>query len=71
MKCFLITLINSRYDMTPGNYWYGNKYYYMKNVLGQAPPPICPDFLTKKNAKFTNQDEVEDLGLQVQCVDEV
>ena len=56
--------------MTPGNFWYGNKYYYMKKVPGESPP-ICPDYLTMSTAKFINQDEVEDPGLQVQCADKL
>ena len=54
--------------MTPGNFWYGHKYYYMKRPMGNIPP-TCPDHLTKGKARFTNQDEMEDPGLQIQCTD--
>ena len=54
------------YDMTPNNYWYGRKWYYMKKEMG-AMPPHCPDELSANGAKFINQDGVEDDGLKVHC----
>ncbi len=49
--------------MSPGNYWYGKKWYYLpKKVVDR-----CPDALTADGSKFINQDGEADLGLSVEC----
>jgi hypothetical protein len=47
----LTTLLSGMYDPTPGNYWFGKKWYYIKT----NPTPKCPDRLTENNARFINQ----------------
>lgn len=53
------------YDMTPNNYWFGRKWYYMP----LDPSPKCPDHLSDEGRLFTNQDVKQDAGLKVACVD--
>ncbi len=55
------------YDMTPGNYWWGKKWYYLKKDPG-VDPPQCPDNLSDNGAKFTNQQSDLDQGLTLECV---
>ena len=55
------------YDMTPGNYWFGHKWYYVKKAPGVVPP-ICPQKLNE-NDKFTNEDQIIDKGLTLKCLD--
>ena len=55
------------YDMTPGNYWFGHKWYYVKKAPGVVPP-ICPQKLSE-NDKFTNEDQIIDKGLTLKCLD--
>jgi len=62
--CWIISM----HDMTPNNYWYGFKYYYVKKKLG-ALPPLCPDNLTRKRSRFINQKGQKDKGLEVECQD--
>ena len=54
------------YDPTPGNYWFGKKWYYIKT----NPTPKCPDRLTENNARFINQDQQIDPGLTITCLDD-
>lgn len=54
--------------MTPGNHWYGKKWYYMKKDAGEMPL-LCPEKLTDGGAKFTNQNGNEDQGLAIECLD--
>ena len=53
------------YDATPGNYWFGKKWYYIKT----KPTPKCPELLTNGfEARFVNQDGDIDPGLTVSCL---
>ena len=54
------------YDATPGNYWFGKKWYYIKT----NPTPMCPDHLTANEARFINQDQEIDPGLTITCLDD-
>lgn len=54
--------------MTPNNYWYGRKFYYLKKAPG-VTPPLCPDSLSAKGDKFINQQGEEDQGLKVECAE--
>ncbi len=55
------------YDPTPGNYWFGKKWYYIPT----NPTPKCPDHLTEaEDARFINQDQEIDPGLTITCLDE-
>ena len=64
---FFTTMIGM-YDMKPGNYWYGKKWYFMKKAQG-ARPNECPDDLTSFGKRFTNEDHVTDNGLILKCID--
>ena len=52
------------YEADPGNYWFGKKWYHIKNKVA----PKCPDLLTEGNARFINQDGDIDPGLVIQCI---
>ncbi len=48
--CFII--IAGMYDVMPGNFWFGKKWYHIKY---DEVPPKCPDHLTENNKRFINQ----------------
>lgn len=52
------------YDMTPNNFWYGRKWYYMKNKAD-----LCPGGLNEDGSKWTNQDGALDAGLVIKCAE--
>ena len=58
--CWIISM----YDATPGNYWFGKKWYYIKT----KPTPKCPDHLTADESRFVNQDGDVDPGLTITCL---
>ena len=53
------------YDPTPGNYWFGKKWYY---ILTEDVPK-CPDGLTTEgnNNVFLNEEGEKDPGLKITC----
>ena len=58
------------YDATPGNYWFGKKWYWYWN--GGRATPKCPDDLTSKDGdgegRFINQNGDVDPSLIIQCL---
>ena len=60
------------YDATPGNYWFGKKWYWYWN--GGRATPKCPDDLTSKDGggggggRFINQNSDVDPPLLIQCL---
>ncbi len=54
------------YEVTPGNYWFGKKWYHIKTQI----PPQCPDNLTEGTSRFINQNGDIDPGLLIKCLDE-
>ena len=56
------------YDMKPGNYWYGKKWYFMKKAQGARHVQTCPDDLTIFGERFTNEDHDIDKGLVLKCI---
>lgn len=54
------------YDPTPGNFWFGRKWFYILS----NPVPKCPDDLTTtgNNAFVNDQGEVED-NMKLICLE--
>lgn len=61
----IMILFPGMYDATPGNYWFGKKWYHI-NV---DPVPKCPENLTKDGKRFIDQHGKEDPGLTIECAD--
>ena len=62
------------YDASPGNYWFGKKWYYTLT----NPSPKCPEHLThdkdgnRTGNKFLNLINGEgklDEGIKIECID--
>ena len=56
------------YDPTPGKYWFGKKWYYIKT----EDVPLCPDDLTNPsptgtNSFFNDRGEAEP-DLKIECI---
>ena len=54
------------WDASPGNYWFGKKWYHIKT----KPTPKCPENLTADDNRFINQDDNIDPGLEIECLDQ-
>ena len=57
-------IFEGMYDATPGNYWFGKKWYHIKT----KPTPKCPEHLTTEGARFVNQEGDIDPGLTITCL---
>lgn len=55
--CWMIGM----HDPTPGNYWYGKKYWYVNGYKDS-----CPEKMTQENRKLIDQDAKEDT-VAVEC----
>ena len=68
MSAFFYYHNTGMYDMEPGKYWYGKKWYFIKKTEGVRPNE-CPDDLTNFGERFTNEEHVTDNGLVLKCID--
>lgn len=62
--CWIISM----YDMSPGNYWYGKKWFFLPKKSGEQPQ-ACPTNLMRFGAKFINQDGQADT-ISIECVED-
>ena len=69
-----MSLISGMYDASPGNYWFGKKWFYTLT----NPSPKCPEHLTHdKDGKPTGNkfinliggDGKVDEGIKIECIE--